>query len=218
MTQKHRPDSKELIKQAAYKQFLSVGFNATTYQSIADACGLARTNIQYHFPNKTVLALTFIEDLLISVRDSLEVSPIFKDNKMENLFLIGQVFFAFLLDGEGHKKFALDLFSSRALTGEILSLDYNWGLTYLGLDMDSLDPQLNEDIIFSMGGFYELLYHSLSEGKPFNVYRQLSKVLHTIMEDLGMPQKEIRLHLRNCKADAADIEAVCRQVSKNLKK
>lgn len=218
MTQKNRQDSKQLIKQAAYKQFLSVGYNATTYQSIADACGLARTNIQYHFPNKTALALAFIEDLLIAARDSLETSPLATAERIENMFLIGQVFFAYLLDGENHKKFALDLVSSRALTGEILSLDYNWGLTYLGLELDSLDPSMNEDIIFSMGGFYELLYHSLNENKPFDVYRQLSKVLKTIMEDLDYSKPEIQNHLSNCRVDGAEIEAVCKQVGKRLKK
>lgn len=218
MTQKTRPDSKQLIKQAAHQQFLSVGYNATTYQSIADACGLARTNIQYHFPNKTALALSFIEDLLISVRDSLEISPLVTTDRMENMFLIGQVFFAYLLDGENHRKFALDLVSSRALTGEILSLDYSWGLTYLGLDLDSLDPSMNEDIIFSMGGFYELLYHSLNEDKPFDIYRQLSKVLKTIMEDLDYKKPEIQKHLENCRVSTADIEAVCKQVDKKLQK
>lgn len=215
MTQKSRPDSKTLIKQAAYSQFLSVGFNATTYQSIADACDLARTNIQYHFPNKTVLALTFMEDLLVAVRDSLEASPIVTTDKMDNMFLIGQVFFAFLLDGEGHRKFALDLVSSRVLTGEILSLDYSWGLTYLGLDLDSLDPKLNEDIIFSMGGFYELLYHSLNENKPFNIYRQLSKVMKTIMEDLEFSREEIQGHLEHCNVGKDAIGAVSQTI--NLK-
>lgn len=128
------------------------------------------------------------------------------------------MFFAFLLDGEGHKKFALDLVSSRVLTGEILSLDYSWGLTYLGLDLNSLDPELEEDIDFSMGGFYELLYQALSKGKTFDVYRQLSKVLKTIMEDLNFSREEIRTHLKNCRVYRADIEAVCQQVSKNLKK
>lgn len=218
MTQNQRPDSKTLIKKAACKQFLSVGFNATTYQSIADACGLARTNVQYHFPNKTALALTFMEDLLSAIRDSLEESPLSSDDKIENMFLIGQVFFAFLLDGKSHQKFALDLVSSRVLTGEILSLDYKWGLTYLGLDLEKLDPQLNEDIVFSMGGFYELLYHALSKEKSFNVYRQLSKVMRTIMEDLELPEGEIQSHLDNCRADAADIEALCQKVSQKLKK
>jgi AcrR family transcriptional regulator len=177
--------SYELIANAAYYLFLEKGYVSTTYQDIEDLCGIKRTMIQHYFPKKTLLALSFFEKLISEITEYIIQNNIKSENKYLNMFLIGQIHFSFLLKDEKTKTFTSDIISSRELTDEVLTFDYNWGIKYLDVKIEQQNIKLLDDIISTMGGFYELVYQCLKDNREINVPYQLGKVIISIMETLG---------------------------------
>ena len=52
--------TKTEIIHAAWRQFRTSGYHATTYASIAKACGIGRSLVQYHFPRKEELPISLV--------------------------------------------------------------------------------------------------------------------------------------------------------------
>lgn len=194
----------DLITNAAYQLFLEHGYVNTTYQGIENLCGIKRTLIQYYFPKKTMLAMSFFEKLLAEIINYVNSCSAKGDNKFLNMYLIGQIHFSYLLIDEKRKNFIFDILSSRELTDEVLTFNYNWGIQYLGLKIEQNNAKLLDDIISAMGGFYELLYRCIKENRDINLPYQLGKVLITIMENFGYTNEEAKQLIVSASFDTTD--------------
>ncbi len=85
MAQPHAPESviagsgtKMAIRDAAVRLFTSKGFEQTSLREVADAVGITKASLYYHYPSKLDLLLAIVDpivDHLRSVVDGLESVP-----------------------------------------------------------------------------------------------------------------------------------------------
>ncbi|MGI6032585.1 MAG: TetR/AcrR family transcriptional regulator [Coriobacteriales bacterium] len=185
---------KEQIATESWRQFRAHGYNGTTYSTIAKKCGISRNLVQYHFPKKELLASGFMEHVLAEAQAALGLSDQALFNDFPSIYEVGCCFFLFLMQKGGYRQFLSDTVSSRELTQDTLAFDLEWALDRLELPEDiDLEP-VRQEVIVSMGGFYELMYYCLKADKPFPVEERLAKVVDgfakTILKATGAEQKE----------------------------
>lgn len=178
------------IESTARRLFLQNGFAATSYQEIADAAGVAKTNVQKHFPYKDVFIDHFFEDLLDCSDEFFASRGKLPDNYYQALYYVGQIHFAFLLSSPELQRLTLDIVSDRKLTEAMISLDVRWAAKYLeGFSFEEQNT-FADNVAVVMGGMYELLYRKLSTGTPLDPqsFQQLAMNLFTFIQ--GIPREE----------------------------
>lgn len=193
-----RPRNEELynsIKQTAYHQLMTYGYTDTTYQSIASACGVTRTAVQNYYPSKPDLAISFFGDLLEVTLNVVQEAEIHQENEFDFMYGIGQSFFAFLLQDAESRKLLLDTVSSREITGEVLAFEYKWGSAFLQTPLSVPEEKFQNDVIVSMGGFYELLYSHLKDDRAFDLSTHLGRVVRSIMHDHGWTYDDAKVFI-----------------------
>lgn len=178
------------IISAAHELFLEKGYDNTSYQDIAESCGQKRNLVQYYFPYKTMLAVSFFEKLIGGVVDFVEDEQLACDNPYATMLRIGYLHFAFLLKDEKTRSFTEDVLRSRELTDSMLLFDFDWGMEFLAIDLTDAKDHMQQEIIYAMGGFYELLYASLKNGNEMNVESYLRRVVIAIAEGVGISREE----------------------------
>lgn len=124
------------------------------------------------------------------------------------MFLVGQIHFGFLMKDESTKNLTLELISSRELTGEVLHFDFKRGMEFLNVDTQLHGQDLFDDITFSMGGFYELLYQCLKDDRPFDIPHQIEKVVNIIMQKFGSTFEESQNILSSHSFSAEDFKKI----------
>ena len=159
-----RPKNKELHEQMtreARRLFMEKGYIATSYADIADACGVAKTNVQQHFPSKGRFIADLYRDLLDELDAYLAEQGQRTDSYFVNLYHIGQLLFTFLLDSEPMRRFTTEIISDRNLTEVMIDQEVEWATNYeVGFSKEEL-RRFEDDIAMIMGGIYELLYRKL---------------------------------------------------------
>ena len=159
-----RPKNNELHEQMtreARRLFIEKGYVATSYADIAQACGVAKTNVQQHFPAKDRFITDFHRDLLDELDAYLADQDKRTNNYYVNLYHIGQLLFAFLLNSEAMRRFTMEIISDRNLTEIMIDQEVEWATNYeVGFSKEELS-RFEDDIAMIMGGIYELLYRKL---------------------------------------------------------
>lgn len=207
-------ENRARVARTAFGLFLELGYEETTYQAIAEGCGVKRAVVQHYFPTKTDLALGFFQTVLTETVAVLsEADPAWGAREASrNLFLVGQGFFGFLLKDARTRRLTLDILGSRVLTEEVLVFNFQWGMGFLGVPADRQTENQMDEAALAMGGFYELLYRCLRLGRPIDVPRRLGKVMEAIVEGLGASKEDLG-RLR----DALPLEdALIRRVNAHL--
>lgn len=168
---------KEQIAKESWRQFRTLGYDGTSYSTIAEACGISRNLVQYHYPKKEMLSIAFMEQVLVEAQSSLGISEEKLHGDFRAIYEVGCCFFAFLLQENGYRTFLHDVIKSRERTQNVLSFNASWALARIDLPTGiDLEPILQE-VIVSMGGFYELMYYCLQTGKPFAMSKRLAVVV-----------------------------------------
>ncbi len=226
-----RPRNEELrekIQTTFWHCFREVGYDATSYGTVAQELGLTKALVQYHFPKKELLAIALMERLLGDAEEVCQNTPISgaasqaisasggTAQDFAELFRIGQVFFAFLLQKEGYRTFLFDVIKSRDLTVDVLAFDLSWALEFIERntsDMKAIrsDANVDRSVIVHMGGFYELLYHCLKADEPFDVGDGLFDVLEAFLMAFGYERcqaEELLAPGRMDRSELADAVAV----------
>lgn len=189
MARPKNEENKDRIARSAYGLFLERGYEATTYQAIADRCGIKRALVQHYFPTKADLAIAFFDAVLDETVEALRAGGMESGDRLRDTFLVGQVFFAFFLRDESGRRLILDILASRALTEEVLAFNYRWGMDFLGVPREARTEEQVDDIVSAMGGFYEYLYRRLSADRPADVARHLGRVISVIADcQAGKPR------------------------------
>lgn len=214
-----RPRNEELfhtIQQTAYHQLITFGYADTTYQSIATACGVTRTAVQNYYASKPDLALAFFGDLLTCISNVIQQHGFHQENEFDIMFCIGQSFFAFLMrDGENHKLLQ-DTISSREITTEVLDFEYRWGTHFLSPERSVSAEKFHDDIICAMGGFYELFYVCLKDGRTFDLASQLGRVIRAIMHDYGYSYESAKAFIAAHHMTEEELETMITAVSAEM--
>lgn len=175
-----RPKNESLKAQivaAAEQQFGKAGYNATSYTSIAKACGISRNLVQYHFPKKELLALAYMERTLAHCMKSLNLSEELLENDFEAIKKVGIRFFETLLSKPGTRAFLSDIISSRELTESVLAFNYEWAMSRITIPKEVEKEKVLRTVIVRMGGFYELLFWCVNNGKHFDVEEEIGIVV-----------------------------------------
>lgn len=208
--------AREMIARAAYHLFLQKGYVNTSYQDISDFCECKRTLVQYYYPQKTHLVISFFENLLTETMEYIKDNKQITDNNFVNLFIIGQIHFAFLFKDEKAKMFTFDIISSRMLTEEILLFNSRWAMNYLKVEDSKQSKQLIDDITYNMGGFYELVYQYLKNNIEMDIPHQLSKVIISIIMNLGESDDNTVKILSNHSINPKDILEIVQKLEGKL--
>lgn len=214
-----RPRNEELfntIKKEAYRQLMSYGYTDTTYQSIAAACGVTRAAVQNYYASKPDLALAFFGDLLSVIYDVIQQRGIHAENEFDTMFCIGQSFFAFLMQDSGSRKLLFELTNSREITSEVLNFEYNWGREFIATERTVSEEKFQNDVTSYMGGFYELLYTYLKDGRPFDLPTHLGRVIRAIMNDHGYSYDDAKAFVAAHAMTTDELEPVISDIANRM--
>ena len=210
-----RPRNEELkakIQREAWRLFHESGYDAATYAAIADACGISRNLVQYHFPKKELLAISLMDRVLEEAEAALAEQATEGSNDFSAMCAAGTCYFEFLLQDEGYRNFLLDIISSRSLTESVLAFNASWAFERVGEPEGGELDEVMRTVIISMGGFYELLYYCLKNGKPIDVGREIRAVMRAFICALGRGGEEEADALLD--AGAVDEEGAARAVAR----
>ncbi len=177
MPRQRNDELKGQILDVACNQFSIQGYDATSYSSIAAACGISRNLVQYHFPKKETLAIAYMERVLGQAMRSIGLEEGQVRGDAEAIAAVGTAFFEELLASAGTRTFLLDVISSRALTEGVLAFNTEWAIGHFDVTGGCDMARLRHVVILKMGGFYELLYHCLKSGEPMDVAAELRGVV-----------------------------------------
>jgi hypothetical protein len=132
------------------------------------------------------------------------------------MFCIGQSFFMLLMSERGARKLLLDLTSSRDITSDVLNFEYAWGVEFLSPGRTVPDEQFMDDILVAMGGYYELLYNYLKDGRSFDVSLHLGQVVRAIMQDYGYSYEDAKAYISSHALSSADFDLIRKDVQITL--
>lgn len=212
-----RPKNDKLkheILEAARVSFRARGYDATSYASVAEACGISRNLVQYHFPKKQLLAIGFMERLLEESRIALDVDADALRGNLADIYAIGVCYFEFLLQEGAYREFLADLIRNRDLTEDVLSFNGSWALAQLGKGaFESSDARVVRAVVVQMGGFYELLYHCLQRDERIDIAFELRLVMAAFAQALGYDQAELKRLLPREAVAPARMKAAVRKVN-----
>ncbi|MDO4399416.1 MAG: TetR/AcrR family transcriptional regulator [Coriobacteriia bacterium] len=216
-----RPKNDKLkreILDAARASFRVRGYDATTYATVAEACGISRNLVQYHFPKKQQLAIGLMERLLEESRQALGIEEEELRGNLGAIYTIGVCYFEFLLQENAYRTFLADVTRNRDLTEEVLSFNGGWALEKMGREdsLNEANPQVTRAVIVQMGGFYELLYHCLQRGGDIDVPAELHLVMRAFSQALGYTDAQIAQDMPLSTANAERIAAAVSQVNRVL--
>lgn len=195
-----RPRNNELYERVcneAIKQMLSAGYSASSYASIADACGTTRAIVQDYFPKKNLMAMMLVEhlyDASLACTASLCASRGIADETLAtvaHLYAGAVTYFEFMQQDAGRRMFLQDFLQDRDNT-ESLMLKI-MSRSFEAIDRIDVveDPAYRDNLLMSMGGFYEVFYYHLKEGRPLDVQLYFSQVTRIWLRATGYPKEKL---------------------------
>lgn len=213
-----RPRNEELYQRVTvetFRQLLSNGVGGTSYASIAKACETTRAVVQDYFACKSDMLDALSRDLN---ECAMEVTrPYCKELALEgqplqvaHLFLAGSAYFEFMQHTEGRKAFFAELLRDRDLTDRLMQNVMNRSFGEIEREDVIEDPAYRNDLIMSIGGFYELFYDYLKRGEYFDPTLYFGQMTRVWMRSAGFSGDQVTQVLDQCaialenKADIVD--------------
>lgn len=176
------------IATAAMELLVEEGYRRTSYQSIADRCGLTRAFVQHYVPKKELLIAWFL-DRALALMDSQVARLRPRAELYEGLVLTGQVYFAFLCDGR-IRPLVLDILRDREATGALIDANqlYQSRRTAEEGDVDGA-----EEVARILGGSYEVLYRRLGAGAAVDPLAESLRVVGAYLAGEGRDAEPVAL-------------------------
>lgn len=209
-----RPENPELrakIVDEACSLFREKGYKATSYADLASAADITKGLLQYYFPKKEQLAtqvMTLVLDKSIAALGITQPASAHSVAAYNELYRIGQTFFAYLLAPGHYQQFLGDVVSNLDLVDSVLAFNLNWAMGYAQEGDRTQDDAVLESVIMTMGGFYSMLHYSIAHGREMNVAHHLGTVMREVMRSLGFSEAQI--------AEAIDSSALTSAETKRL--
>lgn len=209
MAKQKNIEMRQLISSEAFRLFIHEGYEGTTYKKIAESCNTSRPIIQYYFPKKRLLAVSFLERILELTTDYIEENNLKRNDPPIDVFLVAQIYYAFLLMNDDIKRFTLDIISSRNLTAELMSMNFVWARRYLNIPDESKDDEFFNDNLMIVGGFYELAFYYLENNRDFDLQRYLLKIVTEYLALFGETQEKVTAALLPHKINERELAIIC---------
>lgn len=187
---------KEAIRREAWHLFGTTGYHATSYTAMAEACGIKRPLVQYHFPKKEALAAQFLSNELKRTQEAWGFSDIDLSNSLDKIYAVGAAFYGSFCVPGGRSTFLCDILESRMLTDRVIPFNGSWIASHVAVasggasNVAALCPP-SDEIIVPFGGFHEALYVHLDGGEPYDVAEGLAPVVRAIAKQLGYPLTQL---------------------------
>lgn len=208
-------NTRSKIERAAFRIFHDRGIGAATYTAIAEESGHGRPLVQYYFPAKNDLVLSFVEKIMQSAQATIEESQYSSSVREAQTVRLSQVYFGYMLSTPGMRTFTLDLLSSRHRTSRLIRLAAAWALPFVA--ERSEDPMLFNASVISSGGIYEYIYVELSEGRvpPYNLITLHTFAIFRVLTQNAM-YNETKDELSQYLLDDDDLAGLLRNVDERL--
>lgn len=181
---------KASIAEAARSLFHECGYARASYTLIATRSGITRALVQYHWPRKEALAVEAMGRTLANVKTDLgtrgdgvggDGGPDRGDRRADATVALAAGFYNALLSDSGWRRFLLDVLADRELARRVLPVGVDWMASGMGLDVRTMNADALDAAVFAMGGFHELLYRRLREGRYLEVEPYLRRVADGLM-------------------------------------
>ena len=188
MARKRSVETETRILDASWRSFMSTGYKATSYTSIAEATGINRATVQSYFPKKETMAAMNLERLRVCADEAANAEFRGVSDPFARHYILGQIYIAALLSSEQSRLFLHDTLEDRALTFETIARDLDWSMIYVLGEADGRVPTEEElqTTVAAMGGFYELLFYVVKNDKDIDIAKQLSVCLRSFARLIGL--------------------------------
>lgn len=216
MARPKNTELKERILAAAWMSFRENGYDATSYHLIADACGIGRNLVQYHYPKKERLASLFFDELLERSLDALSLATGDLDDNFASIYTLCTCYFQFLLQDGGYGKLLRDIVRDRELMTRTIPLNADWVLGHLHHRGDVSAARVTNGVVGSLGSFYALLYHALGNDRAFDIARELVPVMQAFMGADGYTQTEIERNAVRMRLDPTRVAVAVHRLNQQL--
>lgn len=89
-----------------------------------------------------------------------------------------------------HARLFSDIVHDRMLTGVVLTFNGEWMMDYCGMAQSDKARPIPDELVMTMGGFYELMFRRLNEGAAPDIQALVKKVLLDTMVAFGCSKAE----------------------------
>lgn len=164
MPRAENPELKKRLEAVIQRNLCIRGFDATSYQTIADDAEISRALVQHYYPRKMDFAINFLMRLLSTAASILGIDGYDGYSRIDylNAYRIGCLYYGYLLNENGARLMFFDLLKDRERTDELMLSHYEWALVNVDPDRPAYDAQ-SQNVIEAWGGFYELMYRSIKQ-------------------------------------------------------
>lgn len=186
-----RYDAKqELIAKSAFRLFQSNGFFATSIKDIADASGIKKAAVRYYFPQKSTFEDMFLRQSLNIASGFLRELNLPDMTPYHEMLLLGYFELYYVTMHKEMAALGVDLMSSRDITTAVVSTLTGWVKDNVQQTQEDFE-QLHKAMLFVIGGAFESIYASITNGKPVDlpaIFRTSNMVLDQLFDGkLPMP-------------------------------
>ncbi len=162
MGRPYNQKERERILMEAFNIISIKGFVNTSYSDIAKSAGISKSLVQYYFPKKDLIIVSFIEHSLGICKKLLEEDKSFHfDNPLDELYAIGYLQSYFAIYNPVMKYVASSILKDRDNTIIILEAAASWVLKNVDLvapDDPVLFQKCRNVLVYVCGGALEYLY------------------------------------------------------------
>lgn len=208
-------ENKTEIAQAAFNLFAIKGYKKTTYLDIAKAIGKDRAIVQHYYPKKELFIVDFLNKLMLSTEEYIHLNSLKAKNDYATLYVVGQIYFAFLLMNDGIKEFTFDIISDRRNTVNSLLFNLDWVFTFLHVDQQ-FKHDVSDNFFMTMGGAYELIYKYILDKEEIYLPRFLERIIISFVAGLNYDSHEVAKTLPKYALNKSEIEKATQWLSKIL--
>jgi len=207
----------ERVSAEVFRQLLLNGIAKTSYASIAQACETTRAVVQDYFARKDdmVDALsTHLNDCAMEATAPYCETFALDDQltPVAHLFLAGSAYFEFIQRTEGRKAFFLELLRDRDLTEALMRIVINRSFGEIEREDVIEDPAYRNNLIMSIGGFFELFYDYLKRGEYFEPTLYFGQMTRVWMRSAGFSSEQVAQVLEQCEVALEDKERMTNQL------
>ena len=183
--------TKRAIELAARAIAVDKGFSGASQREIAQRAGVDKPLVQYHFPEKRLFAIGFMEEMLDLIDGFANDAGWLEGKYFENLLVVGGMNFAYLIESRKLANITPDLLSQRESTEAIIGLEIAWATKYLNYVEEHGGKERWEDlVVLIMGGAYELIYRKTAAGEALDAEWLIKTCIRAEMGLLGFDEEE----------------------------
>jgi AcrR family transcriptional regulator len=189
--ERRRQQTRQRLFTAAQELFATRGFDATTYDEIAERADVARQTAFNHFPRKEDFITAWIEQRREHLRQLLAETTFRQASADEQLTAYLRALATFNEDDHRRSRALTVIFSARLgamfrqTAPEVFAESIRLGQRHGDLN-PSVDPDLAAEIIFD--SYVCTLYRWLSQDASFSLRDTLLAKLAAILDGIGIPR------------------------------